>query len=358
MFARPIILEPGVGVDAACASKMWPLCTASAEQVEGLQRIEEEQPQTGEETISTLAVPYKQEDAASATETIAVLDATLAPTKVDAEVSTAAPDATRPDGPKVTCPKKPEGTHQTDGACVEETQEALAVAVVNEEPTKVEVEDNAVVPDATHPIEPTVTCPKKSSGDYQSKNNCIQSEEVVAAVVVEEPTKVAAGDNAVVPDATGPISPDVTCPRGVNGQIQTGSNCVVPEEAAVVVQEESTALVAPAAEPVAPTAAEPPAPATAEVLNPTPAAAAEIIDALTVEKEKLQAAFEADTGSCSSQLALGEQDPLINEYMIETLSETVGCSEARQDAITADVQARVARYEAAQTALQVPPSSA
>jgi hypothetical protein len=43
--------------------------------------------------------------------------------------------------------------------------------------------------------------------------------------------------------------------------------------------------------------------------------------------------------------------------MIETLSETASCSEARQEAIAADVQARVAHYEAAQAALQVPPSA-
>ncbi|KAG0289399.1 hypothetical protein BGZ96_007049 [Linnemannia gamsii] len=431
--------QPGVGIDATCASRMWPLCTASAEQVEGLQRIEEEQQQTGEETVSTLAVPYKQMDAAPTPEAIAVLDAALAPTKVDAEVNIAAPDATRPDGPKVTCPK-PDGTHQNDGACIETDEEAVAVAVVMEEPTKVvdearaqevvpdsttptgpcvtcpshgvaaaeiiveepnkvveedkaekavpdsttpaapcvtcpgleaiaaeivveqptkvEAEDNAVFPDATHPIEPTVTCPRKSSGDYHSESNCIQSEEIATAVVVGEPTKVAAEDNAVVPDATGPVAPDVTCPRGVKGQAQTDSSCIVAEEAVVVVQEEPTAPIAPAAEPVALATAEALGSAPAEVLTPTPASAAEIIDALTVEKEKLQAAFEADTGSCSSQLALGEQDPLVNEYMVETLSETAGCSEARQEATNADVQARVARYEAAKTALQVPSSSA
>lgn len=469
--AKPIILEPGVGIDATCASQMWPLCTASAEQSEGLQRIEEEQP-AGEETIITLAVPYKQANATPASESATVLDVTLEPTKVDAEVNAVVPDATRPAEPAVTCPKNPDGTYQTDGSCIEPAEEAAAIVVIEEptkvvneataqevipdsttpaspcvtcpghgvvaaevvleeptkivadainavipdsttlaapcvtcpgpeasaaevvvveQPTKVEAEANAdIVPDATHPIEPAVTCPKNADGNYESENSCIQSEEIAATVVVEEPTKVAVEDNAVVPDSTGPAHPDVTCPRGVNGEIQP-DGCIVHEEAAVI-QEEVAAPVAPVAEvpipaaepvaePIAPVA-EPVAPAaepidpvaepvasTAEVAAPVvpevaaqaaapaPAAAVETVDALTLEKEKVQAAFEEDTGSCSSQLAIGEQDPLVNEYMIETLAETATCSEARQEALNADVQARVARYEAAQTAPQAPTSA-
>ncbi|KAG0045683.1 hypothetical protein BGZ89_005537, partial [Linnemannia elongata] len=117
-------------------------------------------------------------------------------------------------------------------------------------------------------------------------------------------------------------------------------------------------ITAPAvAEVTAPVVAEATTPATAEVCAPVPAAADETLDTLTLEKEKVQAAFEEDTGSCSSQLAMGEQDPLVNEYVIETLAETATCSEARQEALAADVQARVARYEATQTTLQAPSSA-
>ena len=109
------------------------------------------------------------------------------------------------------------------------------------------------------------------------------------------------------------------------------------------------------AEVTTPVVAEDAALATAEVCAPAPAAAVETFDVLTLEKEKVQAAFEED--SCSSQLAIGEQDPLVNEYVIEILAETAACSEARQEALAADVQDRVARYEAAQTALQAPSSA-
>ncbi|KAF9541448.1 hypothetical protein EC957_003067 [Mortierella hygrophila] len=567
--------QPGVGVDANCASQMWPLCTASAGQSEGLQRIEEEQP-SGEETIITLAVPYEQANAATAPETVTVLDVALEPTKVDNEVNAkeaaaiivdeepskvlneataqeAIPDSTAPAAPCVTCPS-PEAS--------------AAEVVVVEQPTEVEAEANAdIVPDATHPIDPAVTCPKRADGTYETES-CVQSEEIAAAVVVEEPTEVATEANAVVPGSTGPSGPEVTCPRGVNGEIQT-DGCVVHDEDAAVVQEDVAEPIAPAAAPdatapevtasdatapeviaaeattpevtatevtapeviaaeaTAPDAAAPDAIAPeitapeatapeatapdstaadatapevtapdatapdatapevtapeviatdatapevittdatapeviaaeatapdatapdatapeviaaeatapdatapdatapevtapevtapevtapevtdAEVTAPeviaaeatTPettapettapeatapevtapaaepavaeaaaSAAAEVcapvveaVDALTLEKEKVQAAFEEDTGSCSSQLAIGEQDPLVNEYMIETLAETATCSEARQEALTADVQARVARYEAAQTALQAPSSA-
>ncbi|KAG9067833.1 hypothetical protein KI688_011421 [Linnemannia hyalina] len=522
--------QPGVGVDANCASQMWPLCTASAGQSEGLQRIEEEQP-SGEETIITLAVPYKQTNAATTPEMVTTLDVTLEPTKVGAEVNAeeaaaivvdeepskvlnkaaaqeVIPDSTAPAAPCVTCPG-PEAS--------------AAEVVVIEQPTKVEAEANAdIVPDATHPIDPTVTCPKRPDGTFETES-CVQSEEIAAAVVVEEPTEVAAEANAVVLDSTGPSSPEVTCLRGVNGEIQT-DGCVVHDEDATVVQEDVAEPIAPAAAPevtapdatapevtapeatapeviaaevtapdatapevtapdatalevtapdatapevtapevtapeviapeatapevtapevtapevtapeviapeatapeviapevtapevIAPEAtapevtapevtapeatapevaapevaapevaapevaapevaapevaapevtapaaepviAEAAAPAAAEVCAP----AVETVDALTLEKEKVQAAFEEDTGSCSSQLAIGEQDPLVNEYMIETLAETATCSEARQEALAADVQARVARYEAAQTALQAPSSA-
>ncbi|KAF9148750.1 hypothetical protein BG015_009494 [Linnemannia schmuckeri] len=432
--------QPGVGIDANCGSQMWPLCTASTEQAEGLQRIEEEQ-EAEEETIITLAVPYKQSDAAPTPETVIVHDVALEPTKVDAEDNAVVPDATRPAEPAVTCPKKSDGTYHIDGSCIEAAEEAVAVIVVEEptkvvgeakvqevvpsstapagpcvtcpghgvvaaevvleEPTKVvkdaintvspdstspaapcvtcsspevnaaeviveqstkvETEANAdVVPDATRPNEPAMTCPKKPDGNYETESSCIQSEKFAAAVVVEEPTKIVAEANAVVPGSTGPVSSDVTCPRSVNSQIQT-DGCIVHEEAATVVQEEVAAPVAPvaevivpAAEPVVPAAeitapivAEVAVPAAAEAPAPAPAAAVEAVDALTIEKEKVQAAFEEDTGSCSSQLALGEQDPLVNEYMIETLSETATCSKARQEALAADVQARVTRYEAA-----------
>ncbi|KAF9138202.1 hypothetical protein BGX30_009419 [Mortierella sp. GBA39] len=441
--------QPGVGVDANCASQMWPLCTAGVGQSEGLQRIEEEQP-SGEETIITLAVPYKQANAAPAPETVTVLDVALEPTKVDAEVNAeeatavvvdeepskvvneataqeVIPDSTTPAAPCVTCPG-PEAS--------------AAEVVVVEQPTKVEAEANAdIVPDATHPIEPAVTCPKRPDGTYETES-CVQSEEIAAAVVVEEPTEVAAEANAAIPDSTGPPRPEITCSRGVNGEIQT-DGCVVHEEDAAVVQEDVVEPIAPAAELVAPApevtapevtapevtapevtapevtapevtapevtaaeattpeatapeatapevtapevtapeattpevtapaaepivpAAEPIVPAAepvvAEATAPTAAEvcapAVETVDALTLEKEKVQAAFEEDTGSCSSQLAIGEQDPLVNEYMIETLAETATCSEARQEALAADVQARVARYEAAQTALQAPSSA-
>ncbi|KAG0300159.1 hypothetical protein BGZ97_003364, partial [Linnemannia gamsii] len=303
--------QPGVGIDANCASQMWPLCTASAERVEGLQRIDEEQQHTREETIVTLAVPYEQKDTAPAPETIAGKDAVLEPTKVDAEVSAGAPDVTGPEGPTVTCPKKPDGTSQTDGACIEATKEAAAVVIVAEEPTKVVDEATAqeVVPDATAPASSCVTYPShgvvaaevileeptniiadvtnaveeptKVVDETKAKEpapdattpavpcvTCPGLEATAAEIVVEQPTEVAAENSAVIPDATGPVSPDVTCPRSA---VQTG--CIVPEEAAAVVQEEPAAPaaepVAPAAEPVTP-AAEPVAPATDSV---APAAA-------------------------------------------------------------------------------------
>ncbi|KAH7026948.1 hypothetical protein BKA57DRAFT_526296 [Linnemannia elongata] len=468
--------QPGVGIDATCASQMWPLCTAGAGQSEGLQRIEEEQP-SGEETIITLAVPYKQANATPVSESATVLDVALETTKVDAEVNAVVPDATHPAEPTVTCPKNPDGTYQTDGSCIEPAEEAAAIVIV-EEPTKVVDEAIAqeVVPDSTTPAGPCVTCPghgvvaaevvleeptkivadvinaviPDSTTPVAPCVTCPGPEANAAEVVVEQPTKVAAEVNAVVPDSTGPSGPEVTCPRGVNGEIQT-DGCIVHEEAAAVVQEEVVAPVAPVAEPIAPAAepiapaaepiapaaepiapvaepiapaaepiapvAEPIAPAAepvvpttepiapaaepivpaaepiaptaepiapaAEPLAPAPEITApavaevtapvvaeattpnycrslcpyETVDTLTLEKEKVQAAFEEDTGSCSSQLAMGEQDPLVNEYVIETLAETATCSEARQEALAADVQARVARYEATQTTLQAPSSA-
>ncbi|KAF9900816.1 hypothetical protein EC991_006875 [Linnemannia zychae] len=472
--------QPGVGIDATCASQMWPLCTASAEHAEGIQRTQEEQEQTGE-TIITLAVPYIQKYA-PAPEAIAVQDdatavAALEPTKVDAEVNAVVPDATGPVDPTVTCPKKPDGTYQTDGSCIEPIEEAAAVVVV-EEPTKViddsakeqevvpdsttpaapcvtcpgpdatpaevvleaptkvvdevnaalevvpdstspagpcvtcpghgieaaevvteepskvvaEVNPEVVVPDATHPIEPTVTCPRRPEDSIDTEG-CIQSQEDAAAVVIEEPAKVdAEANNAAVPEvapvieaaasvaeAAAPIT-EATVPvvetvapvveaaapvaeaaapvvEAETPVVETETPVVEAEtpivEAAVPVIEaavpvvEADAPVVEAAVPVVETVAP-----AAEVAPVTPTASAETVDSLATEKEKIQAAFEADTGACSSQLALGEQDPLVNEYVIATLSDTASCSEARQEALTADVQDRVAHYEAAHAQAQ------
>ncbi|OAQ31418.1 hypothetical protein K457DRAFT_891547 [Linnemannia elongata AG-77] len=312
--------QPGVGIDATCASQMWPLCTASAGQSEGLQRIEEEQP-SGEETIITLAVPYKQANATPVSESATVLDVALETTKVDAEVNAVVPDATHPAEPTVTCPKNPDGTYQTDGSCIEPAEEAAAIVIVEEptkvvdeaiaqevvpgsttpagpcvtcpghgvvaaevvleEPTKIVADViNAVIPDSTTPVAPCVTCPgpEANAAEVVVEQPTKVEVEANADIVLDtthpiEPTKVAAEVNAVVPDSTGPSGPEVTCPRGVNGEIQT-DGCIVHEEAAAVVQEEAAAVVqeevvapvAPVAEPIAP-AAEPVVP-TAEPIAP------------------------------------------------------------------------------------------
>ncbi|KAG0268330.1 hypothetical protein BGZ95_002502 [Linnemannia exigua] len=412
--------QPGVGVDATCASQMWPLCTASAEQAEWLQRTQEQEEQEQEqsgETIVTLAVPYVEKNAPAAA---------LEPTKVDAEVAALVPDGTSPIVPTVTCPKKPDGSYQTDDSCITPAEEAAVVVVVEEPinvvddaaktpvpdsttpgpdapavadavlelPTKVDAEVNAAleaVPDSTGPDGPCVTCP--GNGVVAAAEVVVEepthvveeakAQEVVvpdstnpagpcvtcpgngidsvADVVIEEPTKVVAEVNAevVVPDTTRPMEPAVTCPRRPEGQYEAEGACIQSEEVpAAVVVEEPTKVEAEVINAIVPDSTGPStsvaevAPPTAEVAPATPATAFEVVDPLTFEKEKVQAAFEADAGACSSQLALGEQDPLVNEYVIETLSETASCSEARQEALTADVQDRVAHYEAAQAKAQ------
>ncbi|KAG0197186.1 hypothetical protein BGX28_009307 [Mortierella sp. GBA30] len=70
-------------------------------------------------------------------------------------------------------------------------------------------------------------------------------------------------------------------------------------------------------------------------------------DPLLVEKEKVRAAFEDENEACSTLLAKGEQDPLVNEYMIETMADTASCSEARQEALLRDAQEHAAATVAA-----------
>ncbi|KAF9567444.1 hypothetical protein EC968_003244 [Mortierella alpina] len=72
---------------------------------------------------------------------------------------------------------------------------------------------------------------------------------------------------------------------------------------------------------------------------------------LMAEKAKVRDAFEEENQACSTQLAMGEQDPLVNEYMIERMIETSSCSEARQEALLVDAQEHSASIAAAQAAL-------
>ncbi|KAF9921704.1 hypothetical protein FBU30_008225 [Linnemannia zychae] len=442
--------QPGVGIDAMCSSMMWPLCTASAEQAEEVQRNQEVQGQAGDATIITLAVPFVSKGAPVASEQVVIPDATAeTPTTTDANVNTVIPDATRPADPVVTCPKKPDGAYSTDGSCIIPAEEAAAVViedsnantqevqgssnpgpelnaateVVVEAPTKTDTDFDAIAADATRPVDPAVTCPRRPEDNSQTEEGCVQSEEAPAAIVIEEPTNVAAEAVNAIPDAThpeetaavvqeeapvapvapeeAPVAPVVqeeapVAPVAPEEAPEAPVAPVAPEEAPVapvapeeapvapvapeeapvapVVQEEApVAPVAPEEAPVAPVVQEeapvapvvqeeaPVAPVVQEEAPVAPVApeeapvapvvqedttvSADSVDPLAIEKESVRAAFEADTSACSSLLALGEQDPLVNEYVIENMLETVSCSSARQGPI-------VTEYEAAQIAMQ------
>ncbi|KAF9096711.1 hypothetical protein BGX23_010647 [Mortierella sp. AD031] len=341
----------------------------SEEHTNGAQRIEEQ----AEATIITLAVPYIQKGAIAPAEQVAIQEPiaaeaavpSLEPTKVVVEGEVVAPDATYPIDSTKTCPRKSDadGSYQSDSNC-SETDEVAATVVI-EEPTKIVAEINVAIPNVTGPNAPEVTCPRNPNGSHQTDGTCVEAKEEAAAVVIEEPTKVFADVNAAVPvpDATSPNAPKVTCPKKPDGTYQTDGSFIAPkeEEAAVVVVEEPTkviidgeTIVADATHPIEPVATCPrrpegasqtenswssllslrlllllpkssflsprllpllaiAAPAPEIIAAPVPVpAAVEVIDPLTIEKEKVQAAFELDAAACSSQLALGEQDPLVN----------------------------------------------
>ncbi|KAF9919819.1 hypothetical protein BGZ67_001743, partial [Mortierella alpina] len=93
---------------------------------------------------------------------------------------------------------------------------------------------------------------------------------------------------------------------------------------------------------------EVPAPVAPAAEAPVAVSAEEL---LVADKEKVRAAFEEENQACSTQLAMGEQDPLVNEYMIERMIESSSCSEARQEALLVDAQEHSATIAAAQAAL-------
>ncbi|KAF9969030.1 hypothetical protein BGZ65_012348 [Modicella reniformis] len=53
--------------------------------------------------------------------------------------------------------------------------------------------------------------------------------------------------------------------------------------------------------------------------------------ALAQEKEMFRAAFEGEEEACSTELAMGEQDPLVNEYVIEKAAHNAKCSIQHHD---------------------------
>ncbi|KAF9432584.1 hypothetical protein BGZ76_010598, partial [Entomortierella beljakovae] len=160
-------------------------------------------------------------------------------------------------------------------------------------------------------------------------------------------------------DTTGPASPEVTSPRTPEGSevdanivdVVVDSNVLDTPES----ENPSSEAVAPAPEAEVPVAeavvtapeAEVPAP---EAVVPAPEEVASSPlteeDLLALEKEQFRTVFEEEEEACSNDLALGEQDPLVNKYVIEKSAHSATCSEASHHDEKEDIAIVVPTFEA------------
>ncbi|KAF9389598.1 hypothetical protein CPC16_005717 [Podila verticillata] len=282
-------LEPGVGVDSACASLNWPLCQATADIPDGVARIEGDAT-----TLISLALKYTPVVSMEAlTEKPAMAPAAIALVSESETIKTTGEAAWTP---KTGLTVSIGGN--VDQTTVDTTPEAApAPETVNQVTPVVATEQTpSVVPPVAEAPAPVTEIPVTEA----------------PAPVAEVPAPVAEV-TAPVAEVPAPVA-EVTTPAAE-----------VPAPAAEV--------SAPVAEVLAPVAEESaPIVETPVPIVQSPPPAAEAVDPLMVDKERVRAAFEENLDACSAQLAYGEQDPVANEYMIEHMAETAECSEARHAA--------------------------
>ncbi|GJJ78865.1 hypothetical protein EMPS_11224 [Entomortierella parvispora] len=367
---------PSVGVDSTCAVETWPLCQAASTQADGAVRV---QGPAGA-TLTSLAVPFapsEADDAPPATpettttsdEEVAAVELEVAKTEENApadpattstdDADNAAVEVVLPNSDEAATKTSedwgfdPEATYNTPGGNI--VAEAEVVELV---PTETEPEA-AADPSATYhkpghvddiaeveEIAPTKTDPETACNP---KATYSQPDDAAAEVVVEEaPTKTepeAAADPEATCDKPGNIvvaEAEVEEVALTKTELETAADPEVaynnPEHSVAEAEVEETVATKTEAE----TPANPKATTTADAevaevvevgmtpaqgTSPAPAATEE--DPLLVTKEKVRAAFEEDKEACSAELAMGEQDPITNEYEIEHMSTHGSCSASK-----------------------------
>ncbi|KAF9362264.1 hypothetical protein BGX34_006507 [Mortierella sp. NVP85] len=310
-----ILQAPSVGVDFACASQLWPLCVAR--QAEGDQRREMPK-DIASGSVTTPAVPYppgatpEAPNAAIVTEEFAVTaaegvnvdstgsspseamnvqDATATLTVVDGQVQG---DATGPQNPEVTSLKTPIG----DAQAVE------VVAVVPETQTPAPVTE-APIP-AVDAFAPVAEAPAPVAVDGSAP--------ALVATAVDAPGPIAEAPVLATVDGSAPAPvAEAPVPAAVGGSAPAVAEAPAP------VAVDGSAPAAVAKVPV-PAAVEAPVPAA------VPAEEEQMMSTLAAEKEQFRVAFEEEQAACSKELAIGEQDPLVNLYMIEKAAHSAKCS--------------------------------
>ncbi|KAG0241670.1 hypothetical protein BGX31_000973, partial [Mortierella sp. GBA43] len=230
---------PSVGIDSACASQLWPLCVAKAEQ-DGAQRLED--PQADGSSITTLAVPFPP-GAAPETPNVANI-----------------PDAAPQAGEEAVATTSVNEGVQADSTGVDP---AMVTSPLNEEVTPTVIEEKTQ-PDGAAPSNPEVTSPKMLEGGVDVEATQVVAEAPAPAAEAPAP---AAEAPAPVAEAPAPVAeapaPAAEAPAPAAEVPAPVSEALAPVADAPALATEAPAPVAevpaPAAEAPAP-AAEGPAP--------------------------------------------------------------------------------------------------
>ncbi|KAF8936293.1 hypothetical protein BGZ58_004358 [Dissophora ornata] len=371
---------PAVGVDASCQQELWPLCVASSNGAAGPDGSVKFEGMEGDDgsSITTLAVPFPMGSSPEAPNTV-----------TNSEAPVVAPEGNNPN-PDVQVVEDEKTTEKTvsengeDAIAVAEDSAAPSLSEVtsprHDEVTATILEDN-VQPDSTVPLNPEVTSPRSPKGEEgpdmdvevvemagdlpvpaaseepaPTDNNAPEAPAATEPaptddnVLATEPAPT--GDNipaatepaptgenvlaATEPAPTGDNVPATTEPTPAGDNTPVANEPTPAAEDAPVAEEQVPAAEEPVAEEPAPTvestpvAAEP-APAMVPVTGEGMKDQDQDQDALLTEKEQFRAAFEEESEACSNNLAKGEQDPLVNVYMIEKSAHTASCDAHSHD---------------------------
>ncbi|KAF9217636.1 hypothetical protein BGZ59_001996 [Podila verticillata] len=292
-------LEPGVGVDSACASLNWPLCQATTDIPDGVARIEGDAT-----TLISLALKY--------TPVVSMEALTEKPAMAPAAIALVSESE----------------TIKTTGEAAWTPKTGLTVSIGG----NVGISTIETIIGTLATTENTVTQPLVDQTTVDTTPEAAPAPETVNQVTPVVATEQTPSVVPPVAEAPAPVTEiPVTEAPALVAEVPVPV-AEVPAPAAEV-PAPAAEVSAPVAEVLAPVAEESaPIVETPVPIVQSPPPAAEAVDPLMVDKERVRAAFEENLDACSAQLAYGEQDPVANEYMIEHMAETAECSEARHAA--------------------------
>ncbi|KAF9580501.1 hypothetical protein BGW38_002837 [Lunasporangiospora selenospora] len=261
----------GISVDSECSSRAWPLCQALTNVPKSDVSAQDTR------TLSKLAIPF--EETPTPTRTLPTEPEAVSKDKKSSLAEVLPADKVGPSPPHV--------TYKDDTLMVEES--LLGEGGACPRPPKVTHSDSigdGLGPDHTDSAPPTVTY----KDDFCASGLVSEEEENLAEPQATSP--VVLGD-----DATDPPDPKVTSPVTLDDSADPPS----PKVTSPVVIDD----------------AGPPGPqATAPV----------VLDVMAFElKANIRDVFEEDQEACSMGLAISEQDPLMYEYEIGHIEDTVTC---------------------------------